>query len=155
MDTRSVFFGSNIPHFVEYSRFTVGYAGHDRDSLLALFRAHGITAVADIRTFKRSSYWTAFDADSFGPFLRENGIAYVFMGDVMGGKPQIPELYPDGQLDYGLMAARPDFKSGIERLVSGAKKYRICLMCAWVVQFIIYGVAVISNHRIKGCNSFG
>ena len=110
--------------------YTVGYAGHDRDSLLALFRAHGISAVADIRTFKRSSYWTAFDSDSFGPFLRENGIAYVFMGDVMGGKPQIPDLYPGGQLDYGLMAATPEFKSGIERLVSGAGKYRICLMCA-------------------------
>ncbi|WP_114096590.1 DUF488 family protein [Thalassospira profundimaris] len=110
--------------------FTVGYAGHDRDSLLALFKAHGITAVADIRTFRRSSYWTAFDADSFGPFLRENGIAYVFMGDVMGGKPQVPELYPDGQLDYDLMAKTPDFKTGIERLVAGAAKYRICLMCA-------------------------
>ena len=110
--------------------YTVGYAGHDRESLLTLFKARGITAVADIRTFKRSSYWTAFDSESFGPYLRENGIAYVFLGDVMGGKPQIPELYPDGQLDYGLMAKRDDFKSGIERLVSGAEKYRICLMCA-------------------------
>ncbi len=110
--------------------YTVGYAGHDRDSLLALFRGHGISAVADIRTFKRSSYWTAFDSDSFGPFLRENGIAYVFLGDVMGGKPQIPDLYPDGQLDYELMAQMPEFKSGIGRLVSGAEKYRICLMCA-------------------------
>ncbi|MEQ8284032.1 DUF488 domain-containing protein [Thalassospira sp.] len=110
--------------------YTVGYAGHDRDSLLALFKSHGITAVADIRTFKRSSYWTAFDSESFAPFLRENGIAYVFMGDVMGGKPQMPDLYPGGQLDYDLMAKRPDFKAGIERLVSGAGKYRICLMCA-------------------------
>jgi uncharacterized protein (DUF488 family) len=110
--------------------FTVGYAGHDRDSLLALFKAHGITAVADIRTFKRSSYWTAFDADSFGPFLRAQGIAYVFMGDVMGGKPQAPELYPDGQLDYDLMAQLPEFQDGIARLISGANKYRICLMCA-------------------------
>ncbi|MDG4721436.1 MULTISPECIES: DUF488 domain-containing protein [Thalassospira] len=118
------------PSLCEKLIFTVGYAGHDRDSLLALFLAHGITAVADIRTFKRSSYWTAFDADSFGPFLRENGIAYVFMGDVMGGKPQMPELYPDGQLDYDLMAEMPAFRAGIERLVAGAEKYRICLMCA-------------------------
>ncbi len=110
--------------------YTVGYAGHDRDSLLALFKLHGITAVADIRTFKRSSYWTAFDSDSFAPFLRENGISYVFMGDVMGGKPQVPDLYPAGQVDYGLVAQRADFKTGIERIVSGAGKYRICLMCA-------------------------
>ena len=110
--------------------FTVGYAGHDRDSLLALLRTHGITAVADIRTFKRSSYWTAFDADSFGPFLRAQGIAYVFMGDVMGGKPQRPELYPDGQLSYDLMAQLPEFQDGIARLIKGAEKYRICLMCA-------------------------
>eukprot|EP01093_Parvamoeba_rugata_P000943 TRINITY_DN1114_c0_g1_i4.p2 TRINITY_DN1114_c0_g1~~TRINITY_DN1114_c0_g1_i4.p2 ORF type:complete len:234 (-),score=41.40 TRINITY_DN1114_c0_g1_i4:126-827(-) len=52
------------------------------------------------------------------------------MGDVMGGKPQTPALYPDGQLDYGLMAQTPAFRSGIARLVSGAEKYRICLMCA-------------------------
>ncbi|NIY75305.1 DUF488 domain-containing protein [Thalassospira sp. HF15] len=125
--TRSI---SPSPASSERIIYTVGYAGHDRHSLLNLFKEHGITAVADIRTFKRSSYWTAFDSESFGPYLRENGIAYVFLGDVMGGKPQIPDLYPDGQLDYGLMAERDDFKSGIERLVSGAEKYRICLMCA-------------------------
>ena len=120
----------NIPGPDPKTIFTVGYAGHDRDSLLALFKSHGITAVADIRTFKRSSYWTAFDADSFGPFLRAQGVAYVFMGDVMGGKPQAPELYPDGQLDYDLMARLPEFQDGIARLINGANKYRICLMCA-------------------------
>jgi uncharacterized protein (DUF488 family) len=110
--------------------FTVGYAGHDRDSLLAVLRAQSITAVADIRTFKRSSYWTAFDSDAFGPWLREHGIAYVFLGDLLGGKPQDETLYPDGQLDYQMMAARPAFQTGIQRLIDGAKRYRICLMCA-------------------------
>jgi uncharacterized protein (DUF488 family) len=110
--------------------WTVGYAGHDRDSLLALLKGQDITAVADIRTFRGSNYWKAFDADTFGPFLRENGIAYVFMGDLLGGKPQDPTLYPNGRLDYDLMAARSEFRAGIDRLISGAGKYRICLMCA-------------------------
>lgn len=110
--------------------WTVGYAGHDRDSLLSLFRAYDITAVADIRTFRGSSYWKDFDASAFGPFLRENGIAYVFMGDVLGGKPQDPALYPNGQLDYDRVAAKPEFQGGIDRLLSGAGRYRICLMCA-------------------------
>ncbi|KEO55340.1 DUF488 family protein [Thalassospira permensis] len=110
--------------------WTVGYAGHDRDSLLALLKGQDITAVADIRTFRGSNYWKAFDADTFAPFLRENGIAYVFMGDLLGGKPQDPTLYPNGRLDYDLMAARPEFRAGIDRLISGAGKYRICLMCA-------------------------
>ncbi|MDP2699026.1 MAG: DUF488 domain-containing protein [Thalassospira sp.] len=110
--------------------FTIGYAGHDRDSLLAALREHRITAVADIRTFKRSSYWTAFDSDDFGPWLRLQGIAYVFMGDLLGGKPQDERLYPGGQLDYRAMSQTPAFQQGMARLISGAARYRICLMCA-------------------------
>ena len=100
--------------------WTVGYAGHDRDSLLALLKGQGITAVADIRTFRGSNYWKDFDADTFGPFLREHDIAYVFLGDLIGGKPQRSELYPHGQLDYDLVAQTPEFKAGIRRLISGA-----------------------------------
>jgi uncharacterized protein (DUF488 family) len=109
---------------------TIGYAGHTRDSLLARLKIEHVTAVADIRTYKNSSYWTAFDSDSFGSFLRDNGIAYVFLGDQLGGKPRNPALYPDGKLDYERMAATDGFQAGLDRLERGASKFELCIMCA-------------------------
>ena len=110
--------------------FSIGYAQYTRDHLLERLREFGITALADIRTYRSSSYWTAFDSESFGPFLRAHGIAYVFLGDQLGGKPQIEALYPNERLDYARLARRDFFQAGLDRVENGAEKFTLCLMCA-------------------------
>ena len=113
------------PHF-----WTIGYALHTRDSLLSRLRAVGVTALADIRTHRGSRYWTDFDVNGFAPWLERRGVRHVFLGDQLGGKPAVPALYPGGRMDYGLLRARDAFQTGIDRLMSGADKFSICLMCA-------------------------
>ena len=110
--------------------FSIGYAQYTRDHLLERLRQFGVTAIADIRTYRSSSYWTAFDSESFGPFLRAHGIAYVFLGDQLGGKPQIEALYPDERLDYERLARQNFFQAGLDRVENGAGKFTLCLMCA-------------------------
>jgi uncharacterized protein (DUF488 family) len=62
--------------------------------------------------------------------LAEQGIAYVFLGKELGGRPQLPELFSDGVADYEKMAALPSFQAGIDRLITGAESHRVATMCA-------------------------
>jgi hypothetical protein len=57
-------------------------------------------------------------------------IAYSFVGKELGGRPASKQLYCDGVADYEKMAKTEDFKKGLDRVIEGAKKYRIALMCS-------------------------
>jgi uncharacterized protein (DUF488 family) len=62
--------------------------------------------------------------------LKQAGIAYSFLGKELGGRPQDPSCYVNGQVQYRLVALTEQFQKGIKRVLSGAQKYRIALMCA-------------------------
>ena len=48
----------------------------------------------------------------------------------LGGRPQDPACYEDGRIRYDRVAATASFRSGLARVVQGAARYRIALMCA-------------------------
>jgi len=64
--------------------------------------------------------------------LKVVGIQYLYLGDVLGGRPGDPDCYnpQTGKPDYQSMQSKESFQHGISRLLEGLKKYRICVMCA-------------------------
>jgi uncharacterized protein (DUF488 family) len=52
------------------------------------------------------------------------------MGDTLGGRPADESLYCEGVADYEAMAATPQFRSGLDRLIEAASHDRVCMMCA-------------------------
>jgi uncharacterized protein (DUF488 family) len=54
----------------------------------------------------------------------------VFVGKELGGRPEDPSCYENGKVQYDRLAATELFKSGIDRVLVGAQKYRVALMCA-------------------------
>jgi uncharacterized protein (DUF488 family) len=62
--------------------------------------------------------------------LKKRGIAYVFVGKELGARSDDPSCYEGGRVRYGHLARTSIFKTGIDRVLSGAQKYRIALMCA-------------------------
>ncbi len=62
--------------------------------------------------------------------LAREGIAYLALGDTLGGRPRDPELYCDGVADYEAMAAAPEFRAGLDRVADAMARHRLCLMCA-------------------------
>ena len=63
--------------------------------------------------------------------LKAEGIAYVFLGRELGGRPGDRGCYDDeGRVLYGRVAATEPFRRGLERVVDGAARFRIALMCA-------------------------
>jgi uncharacterized protein (DUF488 family) len=113
-----------------FDLFTIGHSNHPIDHFVALLKGAGITALADVRSqpFSRRSPW--FAAGPLRERLTTEGIAYVPMGDALGGRPRDPALMRDGVADYAAMAATPEFRAGIDRVIEGTRRFRVCLMCA-------------------------
>lgn len=110
--------------------YTLGHSNHPAGHFLHLLRLHGVTAVADVRSKPYTRYARHFCREPLERLLKENGVAYVFLGDLVGGKPDDPALLgPDGKPDYAVIAATPAFAQGIDRLVKGSATHVIALVC--------------------------
>ena len=109
---------------------TIGHSTHPYERFLDLLRRAGVTAIADVRSSPYSRQFTQYNKETLSSELRADGITYVFLGRELGGRPKERRFYCDGVADYERMAKSPEFKAGLDRVVEGAKKYRIALMCS-------------------------
>jgi len=109
---------------------SVGHSNLAYDAFLALLRGAGVTAVADVRSVPRSKAFPHFDAPALKRRLAADGVAYVWMGRELGGRPSDQHLYREGVADYATMAGLPSFRRGLERLRDGAARYRVAMMCS-------------------------
>lgn len=109
---------------------TIGHSTHSAEAFLALLRQHQVEAVADVRSSPFSRFNPQFIRESLEPFLKANGIRYVFLGKELGARTEDESCYDDGRVQYGRLAQTPLFQCGLERVLRGAVKYRVALMCA-------------------------
>jgi uncharacterized protein (DUF488 family) len=110
--------------------YTVGHSNHSIEKFIGLLTANGITAVADVRSRPFSRRHPQFNKERLASALTQHGIAYVFLGKELGARSQDPSCYENGRVQYPRLAATPAFKTGIERVLAGAAKFRLALMCA-------------------------
>lgn len=109
---------------------TIGHSTHSWDRFQALLSGAGVTAVADVRTSPWSKHTPQFNRDALADKLRQIGVAYVFLGAALGGRPADDRLFEDGVADYEAMAAEPAFKAGLDRVRKGAETHVVAMMCA-------------------------
>ena len=110
--------------------FTIGHSTHELKAFVALLQMHDVTAIADVRSTPYSRFNPQFNREPFAEALGAERIRYVYLGDTLGGRSEDPDCYEDGRIRYDRVAATESFKSGLVRVVHGAAKYRIALMCA-------------------------
>jgi uncharacterized protein (DUF488 family) len=109
---------------------TIGHSNHRIERFLELLKGAGVTALADVRSQPHSRWASQFNKEALAGTLAEKGIAYVFLGKELGGRPKDKALLKDGKPDYEAMAGSENFRAGIVRVLEGAKTHRIALMCA-------------------------
>jgi uncharacterized protein (DUF488 family) len=110
--------------------YTVGHSNHSIEKFTSLLSANDITAVADVRSRPFSRRHPQFNKERLAAALAQQGIAYVFLGKELGARSEDPTCYENGKVRYSRLAASPAFKAGIERVLAGAEKFRVALMCA-------------------------
>jgi uncharacterized protein (DUF488 family) len=110
--------------------YTIGHSNHDMDRFIQLLKMHTVTAIGDVRSSPYSKYMPQYNREPLQKVLKENQIAYVFLGDELGPRSQDPACYVDGKVQYARLAQTEAFQRGIRRIAMGMKTYRIALMCA-------------------------
>lgn len=109
---------------------TIGHSTHTAEAFIALLLRHGVGAVADVRSSPFSRFNPQFNREALENSLKENGIRYVFLGRELGARSEDRSCYVEGRVQYGRLAKTPLFQSGLDRVLQGATRYRIVLMCA-------------------------
>ena len=109
---------------------TVGHSNHSPEAFLALLTRHGVTALADVRSAPYSRFNPQFNRKALSASLAAAGIAYVWLGRELGGRPDNPDCYEDGAVRYDRLARTSLYREGIDRVLRGAAEHCLALMCA-------------------------
>jgi uncharacterized protein (DUF488 family) len=129
--------------------YTIGHSNHKIEDFISLLKLYGVTCVADVRSAPYSRYCPQFNKDTLAAALEAAGIAYMFLGRELGGRPDDQSYYEEGCVNFQRLAEREEFKRGIELLVADTSKHRIALMCAEKDPLECHRTILVSRHLKK------
>lgn len=118
---------------------TVGHSTHPIEEFIAMLRAHGVRRIVDVRTVPKSLRNPQFAREALDASLKNAGIGYTYMGDVLGGfRRPMPDsinqawrnLNFRGYADY---MQTPQFAEALRALEEIAAKECVAIMCAEAV----------------------
>ena len=112
--------------------YTIGYAGRPLPEFSALLARHEIAYIVDVRSAPYSKVHPEYSKDALHDAMQQAGFGYVYMGDLLGGRPGDPSCYTgDGKVDYERVKTRDFFQRGIARLQQAvAGGHRVALLCS-------------------------
>jgi uncharacterized protein (DUF488 family) len=130
------------------SVFTIGHSTHGADRFRELLTGHNVNAVADVRSSPYSRFNRQFNREKLRADLKNDRIAYVFLGDELGARSQDRSCYVDGKVRYDLLAQTSLFQHGLGRVIRGAQTHRIALMCAEKDPLTCHRCILVSRHLV-------
>jgi uncharacterized protein (DUF488 family) len=111
--------------------WTVGHSNHAFDDFAQLISGQRIEFLIDVRSYPYSRHAPQFNREELETRLTALGIRYLFLGAELGGRPTREEHYdPEGHALYGPMSEEDSFRAAVDRLIEGARRYRIALVCS-------------------------
>lgn len=110
---------------------SIGHSTHPLEVFVSLLWRHRVEVVVDVRTSPFSRFNPQFNREKLQIGLGNAGVGYLFLGGELGGRPGGNEFYdPDGHVLYARLAKTGPFETGISRLLQGADRFRVALMCS-------------------------
>jgi len=111
--------------------YTVGHSSHSPEHFIELLQRYRVEVLVDVRSAPYSRYSPHFDRESLRDLVTAAAIKYLYLGDVVGGRPKDETFYDlEGHACYAKVAESVEFLGGIERLEHGADDFRVALMCS-------------------------
>lgn len=113
--------------------YSIGHGRRFLKDLLNILARYEIQYLIDVRSVPYSKYQPDFNRNHIENNL-DHGIIYVFMGDLVGGRPLDKSCYDfTGKIDYLKQRSTEGFRTGIDRLkVAFEKNLNVCVMCSEV-----------------------
>ncbi|MGH9406374.1 MAG: DUF488 family protein [Terriglobia bacterium] len=118
--------------------FTVGHSTRDLPVFLELLKSHGVKQLADVRTIPRSRKNPQFNFDTLPARLRAAGIRYVPLRELGGLRHAKRDSTNTGWRNASFRGfadymQRPEFETGLARLIKIAEERPTAIMCAEAV----------------------
>lgn len=116
--------------------YTIGYGNRAIADFIDLLRRYRVELLVDTRSVPYSRFRPAYRKQALQAKVEQAGVGYLYLGDALGGRPKDPQCYVEDEsgervVDPARMVARPDFITGLDRVVSGCQQGLIqALMCA-------------------------
>ncbi len=140
--------------------YTVGHSTRSLDDFLATLRAHGITAVADVRSFPRSRRYPWFNGDALAKSLRDGKMGYVHLPQLGGRRPKSRTCAASdenagwkepGFRNFADYMQSPAFEEGMQALRGLVEEYgRVTLLCAEAVPWRCHRRLVADAVTVRG-----
>ena len=111
--------------------FSIGHSHHTVEAFVTLLRGAGVTAVADVRSSPYSRRLPQFNRYQIEAELHAAGIAYLFLGAQLGGRPQSDALFDEqGVVDYERVRQTASFQQGLTQLIHELQRHTVAMLCA-------------------------
>lgn len=114
---------------------TIGHSTRTLDEFIGMLRAHGVTALVDVRRFPGSRRQPQFNSETLAAPLRDAGISYehaVALGGrraPVAGPPNTGFRNPQFR-GYADHMATPEFARALDKLLEQAERASVTVMCA-------------------------
>jgi uncharacterized protein (DUF488 family) len=132
---------------------TIGHSTQSADEFIKRLRKNSVSAVADVRSTPYSRHNPQFNREELKAELQRAGVQYVFLGKELGARSGDECCYVDDKVQYPLLAKTDEFQSGLTRVLEGAAKYKIALMCAERDPIECHRTILVGRELIKrGCS---
>ena len=115
---------------------SVGHSTRTVPQFLEVLHAHGVRGIVDVRALPASGRQPWFNRQPLALALAENGFAYDWLGEPLGGgrddvqRPDLAGLKDPAHRGYAAHMATPAFAAGIEQLLALAARRPTAIMCA-------------------------
>ena len=111
--------------------YTIGYGSRSIEVLIEVLHAYKIAYLIDVRSAPYSRYKPEFSKAPLANEMEQHSIRYVFMGDILGGRPDDETCYVNGKVDYEKVKATASYQRGIQRLHTAfSQQQSVVLMCS-------------------------
>ncbi len=111
--------------------YTIGYGARSPEEFIDALKTHRIAYVIDVRSAPYSRFKPEFSKHALEGVLAAAGIRYVYMGDLLGGRPDDPDCYINGKVAYERVKEKAFYRKGIERVKKAFEQgLRVALMCS-------------------------
>jgi uncharacterized protein (DUF488 family) len=111
--------------------FTIGHGRAAFANVAGVLRRHKVATIIDVRSVPYSQHAPDFAKEELIALATASGLAYRWMGDSLGGRPEDPELLnADGEPDYQRIDESARFRAGIVNLTALADSGAVALLCS-------------------------
>ena len=130
--------------------YTIGHGNRSLEDFLTLLQRYEIDYVIDVRSQPHSRYAPHFSRPALEQSLKECHIHYIFMGDVLGGRPQDESCYRNAKPQYDIICTKPFYLQGIARLrTAWEKQLHVALLCSEAKPEACHRSKLIGNTLIE------